>query len=254
MDNKSLQKFEEIRSFLRDFYSQNVSKEYKEENSPLEKLSQIPVFSNQFFYVMDLSIADISYVHPNIQTVLGYEASEINLSKLYSVIHPEDLAIVLEGADAGYHFISQHKIEPLVDYYCIDYRIKTMAGNYIRIFRVNTTLKNDYKSIYHLSFCTDITKLKDSDKIEVRAIGPNTAKFSEYFSVEKFYGEEGKLSERETEILRCIVEGMSSEQIGKILYISKNTVDTHRRNILHKTQTTSTPELISYAFKHHLVG
>lgn len=42
------------------------------------------------------------------------------------------------------------------------------------------------------------------------------------------------LSEREKEILRCIRKGMSSKEIAASLYISVNTVNRHRQNILEK--------------------
>lgn len=54
------------------------------------------------------------------------------------------------------------------------------------------------------------------------------------------------LSNREYDIVQLLVKGQSSEDIAKKLYISKHTVDTHRRNILKKTSLNSTAELIKY--------
>jgi len=42
------------------------------------------------------------------------------------------------------------------------------------------------------------------------------------------------LSKRENEVQRLVIEGKTSAEIGEILFISKNTVDTHRRNIRKK--------------------
>ena len=39
---------------------------------------------------------------------------------------------------------------------------------------------------------------------------------------------------REKEILRCIRKGLSSKEIAATLYISVNTVNRHRQNILEK--------------------
>lgn len=52
------------------------------------------------------------------------------------------------------------------------------------------------------------------------------------------------LSEREIEVLQLIVQGKTSKEIANLLFISKNTVDTHRRNILSKTELRNTKELI----------
>jgi len=56
------------------------------------------------------------------------------------------------------------------------------------------------------------------------------------------------LSEREIEIVKLLKKGKTSQQIGKELYISKKTVDTHRRNILEKTGFNSTSELIGLIY------
>ena len=43
-----------------------------------------------------------------------------------------------------------------------------------------------------------------------------------------------ELSEREKEIIVCLVQGMSNKEIANHLFISVNTVNTHRRNIVRK--------------------
>lgn len=45
----------------------------------------------------------------------------------------------------------------------------------------------------------------------------------------------GNLSDREKEILQLVAQGKTSREIGELLFISKHTVDTHRRNIQKKT-------------------
>jgi len=52
------------------------------------------------------------------------------------------------------------------------------------------------------------------------------------------------LTEREIEIIKLLLEGKSSQEISEILFISKHTVDTHRRNILEKTGLKSSNELL----------
>lgn len=52
------------------------------------------------------------------------------------------------------------------------------------------------------------------------------------------------LTQREAEILPYLLKGQTSESIAESLFISKNTVDTHRRRILHKFNIKSTSELI----------
>jgi len=54
------------------------------------------------------------------------------------------------------------------------------------------------------------------------------------------------LSYRELAVLRLVAKGLSSKQIAKKLNISHHTVDTHRRNILHKTHCKNTVDLVRF--------
>jgi DNA-binding NarL/FixJ family response regulator len=62
-----------------------------------------------------------------------------------------------------------------------------------------------------------------------------------------------KLTKREKEILRLLVEGMSSKDIAENLAISPSTVDTHRKNMLKKLSFNKVSELVSYAHRNNLV-
>ena len=53
-----------------------------------------------------------------------------------------------------------------------------------------------------------------------------------------------RLSDRENEILLLLAQGKTSAEIARRLFITKSTVDTHRRNILQKTGAKSTMELL----------
>ena len=61
------------------------------------------------------------------------------------------------------------------------------------------------------------------------------------------------LSDREVEILLLISEGLSNQEIGDRLFISKRTVEKHRANILDKTNCRNAAGLIMYAIKNQLI-
>ncbi len=60
------------------------------------------------------------------------------------------------------------------------------------------------------------------------------------------------LTPREQEIVKLIVKEYSTKQIAEILFISEKTVETHRKNILKKTETSNLVGLTKYAIKHGL--
>jgi len=61
------------------------------------------------------------------------------------------------------------------------------------------------------------------------------------------------LSKREREILTLISQGYTSIGISQALYISKHTVETHRKNILRKLNFSSSTELVKFAVQQGLV-
>ncbi|HUH74206.1 MAG TPA: response regulator transcription factor [Chitinophagales bacterium] len=61
------------------------------------------------------------------------------------------------------------------------------------------------------------------------------------------------ITTRELEILQLIALGLTSQDISKKLFISKNTVETHRKNLLAKLNVKNTASLLKFAYKKNLV-
>lgn len=101
---------------------------------------------------------------------------------------------------------------------------------------INVTVKNEEY------FCNSIQK-----KIFERAVlnNPKSASFPEF--------KHPILSDREIEIIRLIALEYSGKEIGELLYISANTVETHRKNIMKKIKAKSTISIVKYALKHQLI-
>jgi DNA-binding NarL/FixJ family response regulator len=62
------------------------------------------------------------------------------------------------------------------------------------------------------------------------------------------------VSERENEIIILIAEGLTNEQIAIQLFLSKHTVNTHRKNIMAKLGVKNTAGIVMYAVKTNLVS
>lgn len=61
------------------------------------------------------------------------------------------------------------------------------------------------------------------------------------------------LTMRECEVLRLIAQGKTSRQIAEELFISKNTVDTHRNKMLQKLNLSNSASLVTFACNAGLV-
>ncbi|MDM8525982.1 response regulator transcription factor [Desulfococcaceae bacterium HSG8] len=62
------------------------------------------------------------------------------------------------------------------------------------------------------------------------------------------------LTQREIEVLQLLAEGIKSKEVGKQLFISKKTVETHRRNIMQKLNLNSTAELVRFAIREGITS
>ena len=108
--------------------------------------------------------------------------------------------------------------------------------------------------------------LKNSDINEVKKAIQVVADGLTYFSEEILYNivknirsinviesNPDDLSKREIEILVQICKGLSNKEIAELLNISKRTVDKHRENLLSKTHSKNTANLVMYAIKNKII-
>ncbi|MDR3694607.1 response regulator transcription factor [Mucilaginibacter sp.] len=104
--------------------------------------------------------------------------------------------------------------------------------------------------------------LKNSGKKELIEALTKIAEGQNYFGQEitlqlmksfKRNQEELKLTDREIEIIRMIEKDMTTKDIAETLFISERTVETHRKNILHKTNTQTVVGLLKYAYERKII-
>ncbi len=62
-----------------------------------------------------------------------------------------------------------------------------------------------------------------------------------------------ELTGREHEILSFVLEGKTSKEVSKILFLSVRTVETHRYNMMKKIGCSSTAEIFKYAIDNKLI-
>ncbi|MEY4297688.1 MAG: hypothetical protein RLZZ423_867 [Cyanobacteriota bacterium] len=59
-----------------------------------------------------------------------------------------------------------------------------------------------------------------------------------------------ELSEREVEIIELVAQGLTNQEIGETLMISKRTVDNHVSNVFNKTGAKNRVALLNWAMDH----
>ncbi len=139
------------------------------------------------------------------------------------------------------------------------YRFQNHQGRYNTILQRNSLLsvKNNPLPIAIFGCAWDITNLTEKGKVihQIEKYDTETGQWILLLSKEYYpdIDQNQLLSKREIEILKWSVEGCSSKQIAEKLYITFNTVNTHRRNMLRKTNCRNSMELLRYAVENKLL-
>ena len=66
--------------------------------------------------------------------------------------------------------------------------------------------------------------------------------------------EQQLLSDREKEVVKYVIKGMSAKMIADKLLISSRTVEAHKVNIMKKMDVNNTAELVAKAIKENIVS
>lgn len=62
-----------------------------------------------------------------------------------------------------------------------------------------------------------------------------------------------RLTERELEVLKYIVTGLSAQEIAEKMFLSFRTIEGHRSNLISKTNTRNVVDLVIFAIRNKLV-
>ena len=92
-------------------------------------------------------------------------------------------------------------------------------------------------------FCGEILKTINIAKIDVNDLNVDLLTCNSVI-----------LTSREKEIIELISEGLTNFDISEKLFISKHTVNTHRKNIMHKIGVKNTAGIVIYAVKSNIIS
>ena len=218
-----------------------------------KKLLNIFQVGDYYYYIFNCATTEMEFVHENIRQVLGYEPEEFNAQLFFEIIHPEDLPYFMNFENTVTEFFNRLTPDKILKYKVrYDYRIKKADGTYTRILQQVVAIQsNDNGGVIRvLGVHTDISHLKKENGSVLSFIGlEGEPSYIDVDVKQVFVAFKEVLSRREKEILAHIAGGYKTKQIAEELNISKQTVSTHRKNMLIKTNTKTTLELVMKAIK-----
>lgn len=210
-----------------------------------------------YYYIFDLINLQFRFMSPEIKEVLGYPSEIVDVGFFLSKIHPDDQPIFLNHENTVTDFFNKLPLDKITKYKVnYDYRVLNQQGNYVRILQQVAVLQydDDKRILSTLGVHTDITHIKTENDSKLSFIGLDGEPSYYDVQVKELYVPSKELfSKREKEVVLLLLKGMKSTEIAAKLYISNYTVGTHRKNILAKTGTKNTPELINKIIREGLV-
>jgi DNA-binding NarL/FixJ family response regulator len=105
--------------------------------------------------------------------------------------------------------------------------------------------------VAYISQCTDISHARDNHRVQYKIFGPRHEEFDNFLETSPSERQGTNLfTEREMDVLRLLRTGHTSAEIAEELYISVNTVNTHRKSLMRKAEVDNTVELLFFAQEH----
>lgn len=204
-------------------------------------------FGEYFYVIFNTRTAEMEYVSPNVENVLGYPPEAFYLQVVMDNIHPDDLPYYYHYEQRAVQFFSDLSEDLFFKYkFAYDYRLRTREEVYKRV-------QQQIVPIYYfpeggvrtLGVFTDLTHLNIAGLPKLSFIGMQGA--PSYYNIhlkDEFLQSLNLFSKREREILEMVVQGLKSETIAEKLHRSIHTIRNHRKNILQKSGCSNVQELL----------
>lgn len=208
-----------------------------------QMLTLVSKVENSAMVIYDMYKDEFIFLHWQFDESFHFDYRKNNSEAYWELLNPNDLPFVLETEIKAYNFIKRIPSEEKKDYKLIyEYRLRDASGIHHHFLHQTIVLELDRnRDIWLFLLLIDLIVGKISnDPIQRMIVNLRTGK-SCLFNNRSF------LSHREIEILGLISQGLDSHEISDKLFISVNTVNNHRHNILSKTKTETTIQASYYA-------
>ncbi|MBK7867087.1 MAG: hypothetical protein IPJ75_08920 [Ignavibacteriales bacterium] len=166
----------------------------------------------------------------------------------YSIMHPDDVPFLIETHYLYMdHIIKLHQAEKKNYKLICDFRLKCKDGKFRRFINQVIPLERGKKgNVLLMLIMYDMLPGRDEILTSQRKMMNVSSGELHVFLKDSKSETQPSLTKREIEILGLMAKGMASKKIADELFISVNTVNNHRRNILEKTNSENSTMAVQY--------
>jgi len=255
---------ENINKVLDIWASVNIVDSPIKQKLQLEIVNQIAstfALGKYYYMVFNFINLQIEYVHPSIKNILGVDPKDFSIDMFFNLLHPDDLISLHNKESIAREFIySKIKPEDLPFYKVVYFfRLKNELGDYTTILHQSRAISvTDFGKIQKvLTVHSDITFLDIPFSSKVSFLSQEKPC---YFAIEtdgnyKIIEKPCKLifTIREVEIIKHLSEGKTFKEIAEILFVSPNTINYHKKNILKKSGCKNTTHVIVKCIREGII-
>jgi hypothetical protein len=211
----------------------------------IRALEEMMKNNNQFFCIFDMIRMKIEFSSQGSREMLGIKPDDLTPYHFKEATHPDDLKRnelgLVQLFKMAHELFVAKKGEKLIS---TNFRFRNHTGNYshqlVQCYAFYSPAPND--AVYIININTDIGWCKKIKHGIHYYLGNDLSYFR--YPDEALLMKGNIFSDREFEIIKMVQKGLDSEQIAEKLFLSKHTVNTHRKNILEKTGKAYISELI----------
>ena len=225
--------------------------DYKTVENSIALLERMAEVENSSIAVFDLYKKEFVTIRSKYREYVNADleaAQKYGPAYYISIMHPDDGPVVLDTYKKVFKFSFNLPVEERKDYKTIfNFRLG-YQGKYFHFVQqiVTLELSQSGKIWLGLSLSDMLPENEKFEKVNRRVINLRNGKYY-LFDTDDKENTWQNLSKRELEVLGLVSKGFISKEIADKLFISVNTVNNHRQNILEKIKATNTNEAIRYA-------
>lgn len=214
-----------------------------------------------YYYILNFATLQMEYVDPGIKDVLGINPNEFQLSTLFNYIHPEDLEVMHKKEQEAIKFLLKTIPSNEIPFYKVVYliRFRHSSGIYKTFLHQAqaTSVSEDGKVQQVIGVHTDISYLPIPFDHKISFISnerPSYYSIIPDISIKLLNDSLSRLfTSKETLILKQLAEGKDYKQISDALGVSPHTVNTHKKNILKKSHSSTMTELVAKCIRAGII-
>lgn len=214
-------------------------------------LLQLSEVENSSMALYDMNRGGYAFVRSKFDLQLAYPLNEIFKKEpryFFELMPLPDIRFTIDTMRKTFDFFRAQDPGNLKEYKLIfEFRLSDPAGNLYRFLQQCVLLEQDREgNIWLVLILNDLIPDRPVEMLlQRKLIHMPSGKICLFNNEKQTSGR--MLSQRETEILGLLSQGMQSREISDSLFISVNTVNNHRQNIIGKLNARNTGEALNYA-------